>query len=65
MDKTNAFNVLEAAQYLRLSKNYLYRLCYLGLVKCYKPSHGKLYFLKKDLDAYITSNVRAVRKRKK
>jgi len=61
MKKIKALSVLEAARYLRFTRAYIYRLAYLGKLKCYKPSGGRLYFKKSDLDKYFFSNVRQVR----
>lgn len=57
-NKLNTLTVQEAADYLHFAKNYMYRLVYLGKIQCYKPSGGKLYFLKKDLDKFVFSKVR-------
>jgi len=55
MKKLNALTVREAADYLHFAKNYIYRLIYLGKIRAFKPSGGKLYFLKKDLDDFVFS----------
>ena len=54
-------NCADAAAYLRLSKAYLYKLVYLGKIPSYKPTGGKLFFKKCDLDAFCFQNRRAAK----
>jgi excisionase family DNA binding protein len=59
MKDSYAMNCTDAAAYIGFAKNYLYRLVYLGKISCYKPTGGKLFFKKEDLDAFILRNRRA------
>ena len=59
MENSYPINCADAAAYLHLSKTYLYRLVYLGKIACHKPSGGKLFFKKEDLDAFCFQNRRA------
>jgi excisionase family DNA binding protein len=52
-------DLTEAAAYLGHSKSHLYQLTSKGLIAHYKPAGKKIYFLKKDLDAYLLRNRRA------
>ena len=54
--KPLSFN--EAAQYLGFKRAYLYKLVHWGKITHYKPTGGRLYFLKEDLDAFIRSGKR-------
>jgi len=56
MDNSQPLNCADAAAYLGFSKTYLYRLVYLEKIPCYKPTGGKLFFRKDDLDAFIFRN---------
>jgi len=49
----------EAAEYTGLSRRYLYKLVYLGKVPHYKPTGGRLYFKRADLDAFVFRGRRA------
>jgi excisionase family DNA binding protein len=46
----------EAATYLHVSKTTLYRMTSQSLIAHFKPNGKKCYFLKADLDAYLTRN---------
>ena len=59
MEISYPMNCAAAAAYLNFSKGYLYRLIYLGKIPCYKPTGGKLFFKKEDLDAFIFRNRQA------
>lgn len=48
--------VPEAAAYLHISRQTLYRLTSKSEVVHYKPNGKRLYFLKADLDAWLTRN---------
>ena len=52
-EKPLTFN--EAADYLGLSKSFLYKLTSSNRVPCYKPGK-KLYFRKSELNAWILRN---------
>ena len=47
---------LEAAQYLNVSKSYLYKLTCFNKIPYYKPNGKKIYFSKSDLDKWILRN---------
>ena len=48
------YTVEEAAEYLDLEVNYLYKLNHLRVIPHFKPTHGrKVYYLKQDLDNYV------------
>jgi excisionase family DNA binding protein len=49
----------EAASYLRIEKATLYRKVELGEI-AHEKYLGRLYFEKKDLDAYIARNTKRV-----
>jgi len=49
----------EGAAYLHITKSHLYQLTSKGLIAHYKPAGKKIYFLRKDLDAYLLRNRRA------
>jgi excisionase family DNA binding protein len=45
----------DAAKYLRLSESYLYKKTSANEIPFYKPGGKKLYFFKRDLDAWVAS----------
>jgi excisionase family DNA binding protein len=49
----------EAATYLHQSKSYIYQLTSKGLIAYFKPRGKRIYFLKRDLDAFLLRNRRA------
>ena len=51
--------VTEAAEFLGFSKTYLYKLIHLGLIACYKPQGGRVFFKQEDLQAFIFRGRRA------
>ncbi|MCX6141993.1 MAG: helix-turn-helix domain-containing protein [Ignavibacteriales bacterium] len=50
------FTLAEAAVYLHCSRQTLYRLTSQSEIVHYKPNGKRLYFLKGDLDAWLTRN---------
>ena len=56
------FDINEAADYLNVSKSFLYRLTCEKRIPHYKPTGKRLYFKKQDLDAWLTQNRIATRK---
>ena len=46
----------EAAEYLGVSKSYLYKLTSFNKISFYKPNGKKIYFSKSDLDTWILRN---------
>lgn len=48
-------NTNETAIYLGITKNYLYKLNHRNLIKRYRPNNKMNYYLRDDLDKYITS----------
>jgi excisionase family DNA binding protein len=53
------YTLPEAAEYLGLSRGFLYKLTCTGRISFYKPAGGKIYFTKADLDGYLYRNRRA------
>lgn len=49
-------NTANAASYLGVSKSTIYKMVFNRRIPFYKPSGKLLYFLKSDLDKYISSN---------
>lgn len=49
-------SLAEAAEYLGVTKTYLYGVCADRLLPCYKPSGKLIFFKRSELDAWITSN---------
>lgn len=49
-------NVEEAAEYLAVSKNYIYGLTAERVIPFYKPSGKLIYFKRAELDAWINAN---------
>ena len=47
-------DVKEAAEFLRISVGYLYKLTYIKAIPFYKPKK-KLYFKKSELATYISN----------
>lgn len=54
MDTPMSFT--EACKYLNISKSYLYKYTHKHLIPFYKPGGKKIFFSKKDLDAWIFKN---------
>lgn len=52
-------SLTEAAVYLGVSKSHLYQLTSRMLIGHYKPTGKKIYFDKRDLDAYLLRHRRA------
>ena len=61
MTEKTYMNFDEAAEYLGVAKTSLYNKCYRKQIPHYKPSGGKLYFLRSELDAWIASGRVAAR----
>lgn len=55
MTEKTFMNFDEAAEYLGVAKTSLYNKCYRKQIPHYKPSGGKLYFLRSELDAWIAA----------
>ena len=49
------FTLIEASNYLNLSKSYLYKLTHKKLIPHYKPLGKKVYFIKGELDSFLRS----------
>ena len=47
---------VEAADYLGLSKSYLYKLTCSNKIPHYKPQGKRLYFAKSELDSWLLRN---------
>ncbi len=48
-------NTDETAMYLGISKSYLYKLNHRNVIKRFSPNNKMNYYLREDLDKYITS----------
>lgn len=48
----------EAASYLKRTRQALYQLMHRGRLPYSRPAGGKVYFLRSDLDAFMSSNRR-------
>lgn len=59
MDGNFYLSLEDAAHYLRLTISYTYKLVHRGKITHYKPTNGRLYFLKEDLDAFIRQGKRS------
>lgn len=55
-NQKNILNFTEAAAYLGLSASHTYRLTSEHKLSFFKPEGKKIYFQKKDLDAFILRN---------
>lgn len=49
-------NLIETAEYLGLSPSYIYKLTYKKLIPHYKPTGKRIFFFKREIDEWITSN---------
>jgi excisionase family DNA binding protein len=49
----------QAAEYIGLSKSFLYKLTSTGGISCHKPNGKLLYFSKSDLDNFMLRNRRS------
>jgi excisionase family DNA binding protein len=47
-------NIWEAAEYCGYSKSYLYQLVHRKEIPRYKPSGGRIFFKRKELDDFIS-----------
>ena len=59
MENSNPLTVAEAAAYMHLSRGYLYQLAYYRKIPHFKPTGGRLFFRKEDLDNFIYRNRRS------
>jgi excisionase family DNA binding protein len=46
----------EAAQYMGISKSYLYKLTMTGAIPCYKPTGKMVYFNRHELEDWLQRN---------
>jgi len=46
----------EAAQYLDISKSYIYKLTCSNKIPCYRPQGKRLYFVKSELHTWLLRN---------
>lgn len=46
----------EACKYMQISKSTLYKMTMNREIVFYKPTGGRIYFKKEDLDAFLTRN---------
>jgi len=54
--KSKPFNLKEAADYLNISTNFLYKLTSKKEIPYYKPTGKIIYFNKRELDEWIYKN---------
>ena len=54
LDFPMTFN--EANGYLKYTRSYLYKLCSLNSIPCYKPKGKVLYFFPSEMDRWIRSH---------
>jgi excisionase family DNA binding protein len=45
--------IAEAAEFTGLSKNYLYKLIHLGKIPHYKPTGGRVFFKRDELERFV------------
>jgi excisionase family DNA binding protein len=53
--------IIEAAAFLGLSKSYLYRLAEDSKIPSYKPTGGRVFFKRDDLERFIFQGRRSAR----
>jgi excisionase family DNA binding protein len=58
---TRMMNVQEAAAYLGISKYYLYQLAEKSRIASYKPTGGRIFFRRDDLERFLFNGRRAAR----
>ena len=51
--------VMEAADFTGYSQKYIYKLVHLGMVPYYKPTGGKIWFKREDLERFMFRERRA------
>jgi excisionase family DNA binding protein len=51
--QSKPFTFIQAAEYLNLSKSYLYKLTAGGKIRFYKPFGKRVCFRKEDLDEWV------------
>ncbi len=56
MLKKEVLTFNETAIYLEVSHSHLYKMTSTGVIPSYKPNGKKLYFNRKELDAWLLSN---------
>jgi len=55
MNQKTIMNFKEALEFLSLNKSTLYKLTSTKSIPHYKPSNGRIYFVKEELIEWITS----------
>lgn len=50
------FSIDEACLYLNMKKSYIYQLTSRKMIPHYKPTKGKVYFKRSELDNWVYSN---------
>jgi excisionase family DNA binding protein len=45
--------VAEAAAFTGLSPNYIYKLIHLRKIPCYKPTGGRVFFKREELEEFV------------
>jgi excisionase family DNA binding protein len=51
-----ALSVAEAAEFLGLKKNYVYKLVHMKKIAYYKPLGGRVFFRPAELEAFLFRN---------
>lgn len=51
--KNQFMDFRECCDYLKLRPSTLYKLTRRGKIKSYKPNHGRLYYIKSEVDSYV------------
>lgn len=56
LNQKTVLNLEEAAKFLSLSKSYLYKLTYRGIISHYKPNGKNIYFNRQELENWLQTN---------
>tara|TARA_R100000655_G_scaffold960_1_gene3873 strand:+ start:397 stop:636 length:240 start_codon:yes stop_codon:yes gene_type:complete len=59
LQSKTVLNVDELSEYTGYSKDHIYRMISLKELPCYRPSGRKLFFLKNNIDSWLTGKVMA------
>ena len=56
IDKKDILKLVEASEYMGVSKSFLYKLTHKGNITHFKPNGKLIYFRKSDLNAWMLQN---------
>ena len=56
LDFPMTFN--EACEYLKFTRSYLYKLCYLNSIPYHKPKGKVLYFFRSEIDQWVKKRLK-------